>query len=184
MITVFIHQNIRVKHQYDDGKIKVLTPKQVLTNLYYTYNMMSFPDEMYVVLFYGIYNLETNEMTYCSAGMNTTPLILNKSGHVKRLEISGFPICNLGAYISPSYENSMVKLEEGDVIIIYTDGLIEIDEKNPEMFTENDVIEYIRGMEDVSAEEVCEALTDAYFAIRGDRKMIDDATILVAKVSP
>ena len=59
MITVFINQHIHVRREYDDGRIRILTPKQVLTNLFYVYNRMNFPEEIYTVMLYGIYNVKT-----------------------------------------------------------------------------------------------------------------------------
>jgi sigma-B regulation protein RsbU (phosphoserine phosphatase) len=183
MITVFINQNIYVRREFDDGHIRVLTPRQVLNNLYYIYNRMSFPDEIYTVIFYGIYNITNNTLVYASAGMNTSPLILDRNGGVKRLEIEGLPICRLGTLVNPSYENRSVQLEKGDALIFFTDGLTEIDRHQPEIFSEENIMEFIKGMRDVSAKEIVEDITDAYYTILGDRKMLDDVTILVAKTA-
>lgn len=183
MITVFINQNIHVRREYDDGRIRVLSPKQVLNNLFYIYNRMSFPDEIYTVLFYGIYNLESRVLTYCSAGMNTAPLILRKDGNIEPIPIEGLPICKLGAFVSPSYDNRSIQLEDGDSLLFYTDGLIEIDRKKPDQFNENNLMEFLRGMKNASAAEIAESMSDLFFAILGDKKMIDDVTVLVAKIN-
>jgi sigma-B regulation protein RsbU (phosphoserine phosphatase) len=183
MITVFINQNIHVRREYDDGRIRVLTPKQVLNNLFYIYNRMSFPEEIYTVLFYGVYNLESRVLTYCSAGMNASPLILRKDGEIEQIPIEGLPICKLGAFVSPSYDNHSIQLEDGDSLLFYTDGLIEIDRKRPDQFNEHNLMEFLRGIKNASAEEVAESMTDLFYAILGDKKMIDDVTILVAKIN-
>jgi sigma-B regulation protein RsbU (phosphoserine phosphatase) len=183
MITVFINQNIHVRREYDDGHIRVLSPKQVLNNLFYVYNRMSFPEEIYTVLFYGIYNLESRVLTYCSAGMNTAPLILRKDGEINPIPIEGLPICRLGALVSPSYDNRSIQLEDGDSLLFYTDGLIEIDRKKPDQFNEYNLMEFLRGMKNATAAEIAESMSDLFYAILGDRKMIDDVTILVAKIN-
>lgn len=183
MITVFINQNIHVRREYDDGHIRVLSPKQVLNNLFYVYNRMSFPEEIYTVLFYGIYNLESRVLTYCSAGMNTAPLILRKDGEINPIPIEGLPICRLGTLVSPSYDNRSIQLEDGDNLLFYTDGLIEIDRKKPDQFNEYNLMEFLRGMKNATAAEIAESMSDLFYAILGDRKMIDDVTILVAKIN-
>lgn len=182
MITVFINQNIHVRREFDDGRIRIHTPKQVLTNLFYIYNRMNFPEEIYTVMFYGIFNLKDNTFTYCSAGMNTEPLILHKSGNVEPLQIKGVPICKLGGIISPSYDNQTVQLEEGDSLLFYTDGLIEIDRKMPEHFNSDNLVEYLRGVQNITAAETVDHMFDLYYALRGDKKMIDDVTVLVVRI--
>ncbi len=183
MITVFINQNIYVRREYDDGRIRVLTPKQVLNNLFYIYNRMSFPDEIYTVLFYGIYNLESKVLTYSSAGMNMRPLILKSNGDVEPIPIEGLPICKLGAFVSPAYENHSIQLDNGDSMLFYTDGLIEVDRKKPELFNEYNLVEYLRGVTDSTAEDTSEYLLDLYYTILGDKQVIDDVTVLVIKIN-
>ena len=183
MITVFINQNIYIRREYDDGHVRVLSPKQVLNNLYHVYNRMTFPDEVYTVLFYGIYNLENRILTFCSAGLNTSPLILSSTGEIRPIEIEGLPICRLGPYINPSYENKSIQLNYGDSLILYTDGLIEIDRKKPDQFNEHNLMEFLRGNKDATASDIADQLIDAYYSILGNRNMIDDVTILVAKIN-
>ena len=182
MITVFINQNIHVKRELEDGRIRILTPKQVLTNLFYVYNRMNFPEEIYTVLFYGIYNLKNREFTYSSAGMNTHPLILQKDGSVKSVAIEGLPICKLGGIVSPSYESQTLQLDEGDSLLLYTDGLIEVDRKKPERFKETNLVEYIRGLKSTTPSETVDYMFELYSAILGDNSMIDDVTVLVMKI--
>ncbi len=182
MITVFINQNIHVRREYDDGRIRVLSPKQVLNNLYYTYNRMPFPEETYTVLFYGIYHLKSRVLTYCSAGMNVSPLVLEKSGEVRPVPIVGLPICKLAEIVSPSYENRRLQLEEGDSLLLFTDGLIEIDRKKPDQFDEPNLMEFLKGMKNKTAEETAGYLLDLYQAILGGNQMIDDVTVLVMKI--
>jgi sigma-B regulation protein RsbU (phosphoserine phosphatase) len=67
--------------------------------------------------------------------MNTQPLILQKRLN-KIHAIEGLPICKLAGIASPSYESQTLQLEEGDSLLLYTDGLIEIDRKKPEYFKE------------------------------------------------
>jgi len=182
MITVFINQHIHVRREYDDGHVRILTPKQVLTNLFYVYNRMNFPEEIYTVLLYGIYNMESRVFTYCSAGMNTTPLILQKNGAIKAVHVEGLPICKLGGVVNPSYENQFLQMDVGDSLLLYTDGLIEIDRKRPEHFTEKHLMEYLRGIENITAGDTVDYMFDLYKTILGDRNMIDDVTVLVMNV--
>ncbi|NLB40853.1 MAG: serine/threonine-protein phosphatase, partial [Clostridiales bacterium] len=156
--------------------------KQVLTNLYYTYNRMTFPEEIYTVMFYGIYNQKDMMFTYSSAGMNIAPLVLRKNGTVDAISIKGLPICRLGGLVSPSYENQTIQLEDGDSVLLYTDGLIEIDRKRPDQFNEKYLMEYLRGLQNFSASDTVDYMIDLYNTILGENKVIDDVTVLVVKI--
>lgn len=183
MITVFINQHIHVRREYDDGRIRILTPKQVLTNLFYVYNRMNFPEEIYTVLLYGIFNLKSREFTFSSAGMNTHPLVLKKDGTMQSVPIEGLPICKLGGIVSPSYESQTLQLEGGDSLMLYTDGLIEVDRKRPDRFNETHLIEYLRGIKSTTASETIDYMFELYSTILGDKSMIDDVTVLVMKIN-
>ncbi len=181
MINVFINQNIFFKKEYDDGRQKIFTPRGVLMNCYHKYNEMPFPEEVYVVMLYGIYNIATGELTYASAGMNTNPLILKGDGQVSVLEADGFPICKFGSHYKPSYQNRTAHLNPGDTLILYTDGLIELDPRRPDRFSQEQLVQFITGLKDITAQEICDEISDAYHALRGDEEMTDDVTILVVK---
>ena len=182
MITVFINQHIHVRREFDDGRVRILTPKQVLTNLFYIYNRMNFPEEIYTVMIYGIYNMKHRLFTYSSVGMNTQPLVLQSNGKIDTIPIVGLPICKLAGIASPSYENQTLQLQEGDSLLLYTDGLIEIDRKRPEHFTETHLMEYLRGIRNTTALDTVDYMFELYETILGDRNMIDDVTVLVMNV--
>jgi sigma-B regulation protein RsbU (phosphoserine phosphatase) len=181
MINVFINQNIFFKKEYDDGRQQIFTPRGVLMNCYHKYNEMPFPEEVYVVMLYGKYNVITGEFTYASAGMNTSPLILKADGRVAVLETDGFPICKFGSHYKPSYQSRTAHLSPGDALILYTDGLIEIDPRKPDRFSQEQLVQFITGLKDITAQEICDEISDAYHALREDQEMTDDVTILVVK---
>ena len=181
MVNVFINQSMRFRVDYDDSRHRILTPRGVLSNLYHVYNNMSFPEEMYAVLFYGIYDYKTGELSYASAGMNTRPIIIKQSGETVPIELEGFPICRLGSVFKPSYETKTISIAQGDTLVLYSDGLGEIDRKRPDLFSSDKIMEYLKGMEDYSAQEICEELTDAYYTLLAGNVMMDDVTILVVK---
>ena len=181
MINVFINQNIFFKKVFDDGRQQIFSPRGVLMNCYHKYNEMPFPEEVYVVMLYGIYNIASGEFTYASAGMNTSPLILRADGKVDVLESDGFPICKFGPHYKPYYESRTAHLNPGDTLILYTDGLLEIDPRRSYRFSQEQLVQFIVGLKDVTAQEICDEISDAYHALRGEEEMTDDVTILVVK---
>ena len=89
------------------------------------FNQTNFSDEMYMVLLYAIYNTKTRKLIYASGGLNATPILIKQGGKVKELDNVGFAICKLAEEIIPDYKDIELKLDKGDKILFYTDGLVE-----------------------------------------------------------
>jgi sigma-B regulation protein RsbU (phosphoserine phosphatase) len=76
--------------------------------------------EKYLTLYFGIYDDETGILTYTNAGH--LPPILIRRGEVKRLDVNGTVV---GAFPFSEYGGSSLKLESGDLLVCYTDGITE-----------------------------------------------------------
>ena len=74
----------------------------------------------FIPMFYGILNPKTLSFTYCNAGHE--PAILYSKGEFKDLDTDGFP---LGGLQNSNFVEKKVTLSDDDIIIIFTDGIIE-----------------------------------------------------------
>ncbi len=79
-------------------------------------------ESMFVTAFYGILNLETGKMTYSNAGHNP-PYIINKDGKVIALESTGDIV--IGVMDGITYHEAEVRLEKGERLFLFTDGVTE-----------------------------------------------------------
>jgi sigma-B regulation protein RsbU (phosphoserine phosphatase) len=77
--------------------------------------------DRYATIFYGVFDPATRTLRYVNAG-HTPPIILPHNGSVDPLEMGGAPV---GMFPDSSYEEGAVQLDPGDVVITYTDGVIE-----------------------------------------------------------
>jgi sigma-B regulation protein RsbU (phosphoserine phosphatase) len=80
----------------------------------------------YATLFYGLFDRASRTLRYVNAGHNP-PVVLRDDGSVRWLEPSGAPV---GMFPDSGYEESALRLNPGDVVIAYTDGVVEA--TNPE----------------------------------------------------
>ncbi|SHJ05953.1 Serine phosphatase RsbU, regulator of sigma subunit [Geosporobacter subterraneus DSM 17957] len=102
------------------------SPNKMIKHMYMEFNKSDFPNEMHIVMFYAIYNRKTRVLAYCSGGMNSLPLLVRKNGELEILDKSmGFPICKFGDLFEPDFQKAEVKLDKGDRVLFYTDGLTE-----------------------------------------------------------
>lgn len=125
MLTVFLNQCFKIYRELENENFVHSSPSSVLKYIYESYNLTNFKDETYVVLFYAIYNFRTRELVYSSAGLNANPVLMSSEGHITEILTSGFPICKFMEYIKADYEDRIIVLKEGDILLLYTDGLIE-----------------------------------------------------------
>ena len=72
-------------------------------------------------LFYARIDTRTNELVYCNAGL-PAPLVLRKNKSLERLE-NGGPM--LGAVKGGLFQTGSVTLNDGDMLVAYSDGVTE-----------------------------------------------------------
>jgi phosphoserine phosphatase RsbU/P len=77
--------------------------------------------DRYATLFYGIFDRETRTLRYVNAGHNPA-VVLRRDGSILSLESGGAPV---GMFPDSNYQESSVQLNAGDLVIIYTDGVVE-----------------------------------------------------------
>ncbi|MCC7144086.1 MAG: SpoIIE family protein phosphatase [Candidatus Eisenbacteria bacterium] len=115
-------------------------------------------------------------LTYANAG-HPPPLLLRANGEVERLDQSGLL---LGIRAEESYRNARVALRPGDLLLLYTDGVIERGGSETQ-FDEEDLVAFAAGHHHLSGEDlialVFERLTQTTAPAHND-----DTTLLVLRV--
>lgn len=82
----------------------------------------------YATLFYGVFDNAKRTLRYINAGHNP-PVVLRRDGSVDWLETSGAPV---GMFPDLIYEEKVIEIEAGDLVIAYTDGVVEATNQNGE----------------------------------------------------
>lgn len=181
MLTVFAHQNIKPLKE-EEKKPEIIEPGYVVKTIFKNFNKTNFNVETYIVMLYGIYNIKTKYFTFASAGLNVPPYIIKKSGEVLEMDVKGFPICKLGEYFVPFYDDREVQLESGDKILFYSDGLVEVKNKKGEIYGQQKLKEFLEQHNYFSADELDLAIKNIMNNHIGDGKLMDDATFLIMEV--
>lgn len=182
MLTVFAFQNVQALHEEFRG-INVMFPAFVLKNLFDGFNATNFRDELYMVIFYCIFNTETGILSYSSGGLNTTPVRLRPDGTIQLLESDGVAICKLGELIKPNYQNHQVLLFPGDKLILYTDGLVESSASDGRRYTQERLHTLLSSKARLGAESLKEAILQDVSNFTDKALPKDDVTLLVMEVS-
>jgi len=134
---------------------------------------------MFVTIFYALYNEAKKSLEYCNAG-HVYPMLYDPSFQkFTYLNTEGRP---LGITIDSNYEAKSCTLEGGQVIILYTDGMVEAVDENNVPFGEGRLRTIIRQNAHASANELVQKLKDEVILHRGDAPQSDDITLVVLKV--
>ncbi|MBF0564345.1 MAG: SpoIIE family protein phosphatase [Nitrospirae bacterium] len=133
---------------------------------------------MFVTLFYVIINSESHTMSYVNAGHNPV-LLLKKEGGFLELAATGIM---LGALENIELEEVSMKIESGDILVLYTDGATDAINKDREFFGMDRLREVILRYSNGSSRELAEAIKGAVLQFAGDQPQFDDITLMVVKI--
>jgi sigma-B regulation protein RsbU (phosphoserine phosphatase) len=133
--------------------------------------------EWFATLFYGVFDAVTYTLAYSNAGHNP-PLVIRRDGSVVRLETTGFPV---GLFADSTYEESVVRLQPGDTVIAYTDGVIETVNPSGEEWEVEGIRKAAVENKARNAEELVNAIFTSLDEFSRGRQG-DDATVAVLRV--
>jgi sigma-B regulation protein RsbU (phosphoserine phosphatase) len=132
--------------------------------------------EKYLTFYFGIYDDDTGLLTYTNAG-HLPPLVI-RDGQAIRLEVNGTVV---GAFPFAQYNESSIKLETGDLLVCYTDGITEPENDYGEMFGEDRLIDVLVKNTDRPEEQMLDAVMEAVRQWTGSPELQDDMTMLLAR---
>ncbi len=136
---------------------------------------------MFVALLYAVLNMEDKTLGMCSAGQTQPILLSAETGEATLIETEGdaFP---LGIIDDPDYQKTILQLASGDMVVFYTDGVVEAMNKKEEMYGFERFIEVIKENSGLDAEIFLEKLINDINSFVGKAEQHDDLTIVVINV--
>lgn len=138
----------------------------------------SLKEYQFVTAFYGVLDLERRRFTYSNAGHHP-PILFRADGQQRYLK-SGGPV--LGMFEGTTYNERFMDLAPGDILLLYTDGLVEAENEARELFGRERLEPFVRANAHRSAQELCQAIYDEMRRFTGEEQLKDDTTIVVVKV--
>ncbi len=156
---------------------KSLTPVSTVSESNDMLSKESF-DSMFVTVFYGVYCISTGEMRYVNAGHNP-PYIIKADGRVDVLPKSN-NIC-MGVTEGFPYQESTLKLDKGDMLVTFTDGVTEACDPDNNLYGEERLEALLATLRGYNAQQVTTAIDNAVNAHANGAEQSDDITIMAIK---
>lgn len=125
-------------------------------------------------------NTVTQELRYVNAGHNA-PILRRSSGTIERLDLGGLP---LGVDPSRGHETGTVQLQPGDLLFVFTDGVVEAVNEAGEEFAEPRLLELVQSALPSSATNLRDRAMAAVEAYVGGARQHDDITCLILFIPP
>jgi len=134
------------------------------------------PANKFISLFYGVLDSNKNLLTYCNAGHNP-PLLVRFNGGTRELESSG---AILGQFPNWDYGQANVRLNRGDILLLFTDGVVEAENEDGEAFGEQRLLQHARQIQTSDTAALQQALLGKIAQHCGN-EFQDDATMIVLR---
>ena len=133
-------------------------------------------EDRYATMFYGVVDPAGN-LEYINAG-HVPPLIRRASGQLDELSSGNFPV---GMFPEAEFECARTKLQTGDFLVIYTDGVSEAKNLSDEMYEQERLSALLRGFSGGTVEELAEAIRNGVREFTGGAPQADDITMVVVQ---
>jgi serine phosphatase RsbU (regulator of sigma subunit)/CHASE2 domain-containing sensor protein len=141
-----------------------------------------FPNEggdlIFVTAFAGILELATGEIAYASAG-HDSPFVLGGKRGLRRLATEGGP--PLGASDEFSYPVDHDRIEPGEVLLLYTDGVTEAENADHALYSSERLIEVLAQAPAGNAERAVAAVFEDVHRFVAGADQADDITVLALR---
>jgi serine phosphatase RsbU (regulator of sigma subunit) len=133
---------------------------------------------MFVTCFYGILNTGSGEVAYCNAGHNP-PYVLRADGRVEITEMTGG--LALGMRARTTYRAKEIRLQDGDGIFLYTDGITEAMDVALNEYSEERLQACLSKMNGSKMPEILASVLTDVRSFAGEAEQTDDMTLLMLR---
>jgi sigma-B regulation protein RsbU (phosphoserine phosphatase) len=133
--------------------------------------------EIFSTLVLNHYDSESRRLAYCNAGHH--PPLLFSNGDVRDLTTGGTVV---GLFENWDYEGAEVQLKPGDLLIFFTDGVVEAESDEGEQFGTERLVELIKSNTFLTAHDIQALILEQVFEWSGSQDQADDITVVSFKV--
>jgi len=153
-----------------------LSLKDIVVNLnrYLCHNT---PDDKFATCFFAELNLTSHTLAYINCGHNP-PFLLRKDGKIESLREGGLI---LGVLEAAEFNSGHLEIHPEDALLLYTDGVTEVHNKNREMFGEPRLMKLVSAVKHLPPGEIINHIRQEITTFAYQGQMEDDVTLVGLK---
>jgi sigma-B regulation protein RsbU (phosphoserine phosphatase) len=134
-------------------------------------------ESQYVTMLFALWNDDSRTLQVANSG--AVQPILCRHGQSSTVRAEGFP---LGLFPNASYEELNVATEPGDAIVFFSDGVLDAENAQREMYGPERLAELLCSRGEQSAQEIADAILNDVSRFQGEQERFDDETIIVLRI--
>jgi len=133
---------------------------------------------MNIAMLYDIFDLTRRQLRVCNAGLIAPILFRDRA--IQYLECYGLP---LGAVTDGMYEEHLIDLLPGDVVLLMTDGIVEAMNSRRDIYGFSRLEAVLGSCDGLNAQTILDSVFDNVFKFMDGVSAQDDMTLVVIKVA-
>jgi DNA-binding GntR family transcriptional regulator len=143
----------------------------------------SSPTHFFASLFYAEYEPATRVLKYVNAGHNAPIVLRLHEGQLLmfRLRSAAVPV---GILAESRFPAASFQLEIGDIVVAYTDGITEVENRNGEMWGDRGLKRLLVSCSQRTPDQIITSILDEVATFAHPRPQRDDMTLVVMQVQP
>lgn len=143
----------------------------------------NFDRSMFISLVYGILDADKKSFTFCRAGHCPVLVTSPQADSCEKLEPKGLGLgLTEGELFRQTLEEKKIRLKKGDVVLIYTDGVVEARNDRDEEFGEQHLVQIFHTMREKSSKEIKQRIIHEIYTFFDGQNAQDDLSFVVFKV--
>ena len=134
-------------------------------------------DGRYMTMCFATWQKGRRKLRVANAGQSQP--LLWKDGHVEQLNLTGFPI---GIFDDATYEEWSVRLNAGDILVFYSDGITEASNREGKFFGTTRLKDLLASNSHLTSAELADRMLEEVQEFTQGGHITDDRTLVVMKV--
>jgi sigma-B regulation protein RsbU (phosphoserine phosphatase) len=138
--------------------------------------------ETFVTLFIGALDASAKTLTFSNAG-HQPPLVLRKNtGRKESVEMLRPTGAAIGLVEEAEFEEKAIELHEGDLLVLYTDGVTEAVNHQNQEFGRDRLIKLSQRVKNAPVKQVVQEIRRGLEEFSEGKPLADDTTIVICKI--
>jgi PAS domain S-box-containing protein len=134
----------------------------------------------FITLFYGLLDTAGGQIIYCNGG-HDQPVFMAPGREIKELKTGGIPLGFMADY---EYAEEAVSFDDGNLLVLYSDGITEAMNEQEEEFGLERLNTVIKQNQKKGASDMINDILDAVMKFTGETPQMDDMTLMIIKKDP
>jgi sigma-B regulation protein RsbU (phosphoserine phosphatase) len=128
-------------------------------------------------MLFALWDDDARTLTVANSGA-VQPIIC-RGGRSTTVRVEGFP---LGMFPEAAYDEQVIATEPGDAVVFVSDGILDAENAQGEMYGEERLARVLCGYRDRPAGEIAETILQDVTKFQAGKERFDDETIIVVRV--